>query len=177
MGYKVKRGTTSTDNTIKEMLVSFFKRLVALLIILTRNGWYWVIFFFDFSMINFPVFAIAADDVIAFIKGFYAEHGIWATLGFIGFICLAVWALGEEAKRKERTKRYDETNDEIRKEGKECKSAHIRKQYFERKFLKALFWTGFVLVFFLSVVAIVRVSNVGTDQAEAKQSSTRRKES
>ena len=32
------------------------------------------------------------------------EHGIWATLGFIGFICLAVWALGEEAKRKERRK-------------------------------------------------------------------------
>ena len=38
------------------------------------------------------------------LKGFMLEHGIWATLGFIGFICLAVWALGEEAKRKERRK-------------------------------------------------------------------------
>ena len=103
VGYKVKRGTTSTDNTIKEMLVSFFKRLIALLIVLTVMvglGYFLLRFFY----VNFPVFAIAADDVIAFIKGFYAEHGIWATLGFIGFICLAVWALGEEAKRKERRK-------------------------------------------------------------------------
>ena len=61
-------------------------------------------FLLRFFYVNFPVFAIAADDVIVFIKGFYAEHGIWATLGFTGFICLAVWAFGEEAKRKERRK-------------------------------------------------------------------------
>ena len=103
MGYKVKRGTTSTDYTIKEMLFSFFKRLVVLLIILTLMlvmGYFLFQFFYD----KFPVFAVAADDVIAFIKGFYAEHGIWATLGFIGFICLAVWSLGEEARRKEQRK-------------------------------------------------------------------------
>ncbi|WP_338473305.1 hypothetical protein R4Z10_21395 (plasmid) [Niallia sp. XMNu-256] len=101
MGYKVKRGTTSTGNTIKEMITSFFKRLIAVLIILTVMvvlGYFLLQFFYA----NFPVFAIAADDVIAFVKGFYAKHGLWATLGFIGLICLAVWALGEEAKRKER---------------------------------------------------------------------------
>ena len=85
-----------------------------------------------FFYVNFPVFAIAADDVIVFIKGFYAEHGIWATLGFIGFICLAVWAFGEEAKRKERTKRDDESNDEIRKEGKNAK-AHVSENHISKK--------------------------------------------
>ena len=43
------------------------------------------------------------------------------------------------------------------------------KTIFRKKVFKGLFWTGFVLVFFLSVVAIVRVSNFDTDQAEAKQ--------
>jgi 4-hydroxybenzoate polyprenyltransferase len=103
VGYKVKRGPTSTDSTIKEMLVSFFKRLVAVFIILAVMvilGY----FLFRYFYLQFPVFTIAADDVIAFIKGYYAEHGIWATLGFIGFICIAVWAWGEEAKRKERRK-------------------------------------------------------------------------
>lgn len=103
MGCKVKRGSTSSDNTIKEMLVSFLKRLLAFLIILALiavAGY----FLFQFAYSEFPPFAEAADDVIAFIKSFYAEHGIWATFGFIGFVCIAVWALGEEAKRKERRK-------------------------------------------------------------------------
>ena len=43
------------------------------------------------------------------------------------------------------------------------------KTIFRKKVLKCLFWTGFALVFFLSVVAIVRVSNLDTNQAEAKQ--------
>ena len=43
------------------------------------------------------------------------------------------------------------------------------KTIFRKKVLKGLFWTGFALVFFLSVVAIVRVSNLDTNQAEAKQ--------
>ena len=43
------------------------------------------------------------------------------------------------------------------------------KTIFRKKVLKGLFWTGFALVFFLSVVAIVRVSNFDTNQAEAKQ--------
>ena len=62
-----------------------------------------------------------------------------------------------------------ESNDEIRKEGELCKNARIRKPVFRKKVLKGLFWTGFALVFFLSVVAIVRVSNLDTNQAEAKQ--------
>lgn len=43
------------------------------------------------------------------------------------------------------------------------------KTVLRKKLFKGTFWTGFVLVFFLSVVAIVRVGNAGTDQAEAKQ--------
>ena len=43
------------------------------------------------------------------------------------------------------------------------------KTIFRKKILKGLFWTGFALVFFLSAVAIVRVSNLDTNQAEAKQ--------
>ena len=43
------------------------------------------------------------------------------------------------------------------------------KTVLRKKVLKGTFWTGFVLVFFLSVVAIVRVCNAGTNQAEAKQ--------
>jgi len=43
------------------------------------------------------------------------------------------------------------------------------KTIFRKKVLKGLFWTGFALVFFLSAVAIVRVSNLDTNQAEAKQ--------
>lgn len=43
------------------------------------------------------------------------------------------------------------------------------KTIFRKKVLKGLFWTGFALVFFLSVVAMVRVSNFDTNQAEAKQ--------
>ena len=37
-------------------------------------------------------------------KGFYAEYGIWATRRVYRFICLSVWAMGEEAGRKERRK-------------------------------------------------------------------------
>lgn len=111
VGYKVKRGPTSTDSSIKDMIVSFFKRLIAVLIVLALMvilGY----FLFRYFYLHFPVFTVAADDAIAFIKGFYAENGIWATLGFIGFICIAVWALGEEAKRKERRK---ETMNQIMK--------------------------------------------------------------
>ena len=43
------------------------------------------------------------------------------------------------------------------------------KTVFRKKVFKGLFWTGFVLVFFLSVIAIVRVSNFDTNPVEAKQ--------
>ncbi|GIN41490.1 hypothetical protein [Heyndrickxia oleronia] len=61
-------------------------------------------FLFQFAYDKFPAFATAADDVIKLVKSFYAEYGLWATIGAIGFICMAVWALGEELKRKERWK-------------------------------------------------------------------------
>lgn len=101
MSYKVKRGSAATGNTIKEMLVSFLKRLVVVLIIFTLIvvvGY----FLFQYFYHQFPPFAEAADDVIRLLKGFYSDHGIWATLGLIIFIFIAVWALGEEANRKER---------------------------------------------------------------------------
>lgn len=103
MAYKVKRGSTPTDNTIKEMLIGFIRRIVVVVIVLALMvaiGY----FLFKFAYDKFPAFATAADDVIKLIKGFYAEHGLWTTLGMIGFICIAVWALGEEAKKKERRK-------------------------------------------------------------------------
>jgi 4-hydroxybenzoate polyprenyltransferase len=103
VGYKVKRGSTPTESSIKEMLLSFIRRLVVVVIIMAvmvAIGY----FLFQFAYDAFPAFAIAADDVVFFVRGFYAEHGIWATLGMLGFICLAVWAFGEEAKRKDRRK-------------------------------------------------------------------------
>jgi 4-hydroxybenzoate polyprenyltransferase len=85
------------------MLLNFIRRLVVAIIILALMvaiGY----FLFQFAYDKFPAFAVAADDVIDFVKGFYAKNGIWATLGLIVFVCMAVWALGEEAKRKERRK-------------------------------------------------------------------------
>jgi hypothetical protein len=101
LGYKVKRGSVPTDNTIKDMLLSFIRRIVVAVIILAfmvTIGY----FLFRFAYDKFPAFAVAADDVIDFVKGFYAKNGIWATFGLIVFVCMAVWAFGEEAKRKER---------------------------------------------------------------------------
>lgn len=43
------------------------------------------------------------------------------------------------------------------------------KTVLRKKIMKGIFWTGFVLALFLSVVAIVRISNDGVDQAAAKQ--------
>lgn len=103
VGYKVKRGSTPTDSSIKEMLLSFIRRIVVVFIVLAvmvAIGY----FLFQFSYEKFPAFATAADDVIKIVKDFYAEHGLWATLGAIGFICLAVWAFGEEMKKKESRK-------------------------------------------------------------------------
>ncbi|MGO0715748.1 hypothetical protein P5408_024600 (plasmid) [Bacillus subtilis] len=103
MGYKVKRGSISTENTIKDMLLSFFKRLVVAFVILALiavAGY----FLFQFAYTEYPPFAEAADDVISWLKDFYSKHGVWATLGLILFFCIAVWALGEEAKKKEQRK-------------------------------------------------------------------------
>ena len=46
------------------------------------------------------------------------------------------------------------------------------KTIFRKKVFKGTFWAGFVLALFLSVVAIVRISNDGADQAVAKQVQT-----
>ncbi|MFJ7747513.1 hypothetical protein [Peribacillus sp. NPDC097295] len=111
MAYKVKRGTRPADHTIKEMLFRFMKRLLfvlVILIIMFGVGY----FLFQFAYDEFPVFASAADDVIMLVKGFYGKHGFWATIGVIGFISLAVWALGEESRRKERRR---ETMDDMMK--------------------------------------------------------------
>lgn len=103
MGYKVKRGSVSTNDTIKDMLSAFFKRLVVAVIILVLMAAI-AYFFFQFAYDKVPAFAVAADDVIAFIQDFYAKNGILATLGLIGFVCVSIWALGEEVRRKEQKK-------------------------------------------------------------------------
>lgn len=107
----MKRGTRPADHTIKEMLFGFMKRVLFVLVILVLmfTAGYFV---FQFAYGEFPVFASAADDVIMLVKGFYGKHGLWATIGITGFICLAVWALGEEARRKERRR---ETMDDMMK--------------------------------------------------------------
>lgn len=103
MGYKVKRGSTPTENSIKEMLLSLIKRLavvMSIMAVMVAIGY----FLFQFAYDAFPAFAAAADDVVFFVREFYVEYGVWTTLGMFGFICLAVWAFGEEAKRKDRQK-------------------------------------------------------------------------
>ncbi|AIE61706.1 conjugal transfer protein [Bacillus methanolicus] len=48
------------------------------------------------------------------------------------------------------------------------KKREYPKTVFRKKIIKGIFWTGFFSVLFLSVVAIVRVGNAGTSQAEAE---------
>lgn len=101
MGYKVKRGSGSSEPIIREFLLSFLKRLMALLIVLgliIGVGYFLLKLAYD----RFPAFQAAADDVMGWVQRFYVEHGIWATTGVIIFICLGVWAMGEETRRKER---------------------------------------------------------------------------
>lgn len=103
MGYKVKRGPTPTNGTIKEMLTGFMKRMIVVLVLIVAMmlvGY----FLFQFAYKEVPVFADAADDVSRWFKGFYKEYGIWATVGLILFICISIWAMGEEARKKERRK-------------------------------------------------------------------------
>lgn len=103
MGYKVKRGSSPTGPTIKNVLLQFMKRLLATFIILALMmilGY----FLFHFAYVKFHGFAEAADDVIRVVKNFYSKHGIWITIGAFIFVCLSVWALGEEWRRKERRK-------------------------------------------------------------------------
>lgn len=103
LGYKVKRGAKGTGSTVKEMVLEFSKKILAMLIILVLMA---VVgyFLFQFAYDRYPVFAGAADDVIGGVKSFYSKHGIWATLGMIVLVCVGVWAIGEEARKKERRK-------------------------------------------------------------------------
>lgn len=48
------------------------------------------------------------------------------------------------------------------------KKREYPKTILRKKLIKGAFWTGFALVLFLSVVAIVRVGNAGAGQAETK---------
>jgi len=101
VGYKVKRGSSAANHTIKEMLLGFFKRFLVVVIVLTVMVAI-AYFLLHLAYEKFPVFATAADQVIKLIKDFYVENGLWTTIGVFVFICIAVWALGEELKRKER---------------------------------------------------------------------------
>lgn len=103
LGYKVKRGSAGSENVIGGMLVGFLKRLVGTLIILMIIGAVGY-FLFQFAYNQYPPFAEAVNDVIGWLKSFYSKNGIWATLGLIIFLCIAVWAFGEEMQRKERRK-------------------------------------------------------------------------
>lgn len=59
---------------------------------------------FQIAYSNVPIFAEAADDVISWLGAFYQNYGLWATVGLIIFAIAAIWALGEEAKKRERRK-------------------------------------------------------------------------
>ena len=48
------------------------------------------------------------------------------------------------------------------------KKREYPKAVLRKKLIKGAFWTGFFLVLFLSVVAIVRVGNANPRQAEAE---------
>ncbi|KML32372.1 hypothetical protein ABER02_18265 [Rossellomorea marisflavi] len=101
MGYKVKRGSGSSQPVIREFVLSVLKRLIGLLVVvgLMAGVGYLLL---RMAYHRYPAFQAAADDVLGWVQGFYADHGIWATIGIILFVCLAVWAIGEEARRKER---------------------------------------------------------------------------
>lgn len=99
MAYKIKRGSVSADQTIKNMLMDFLKRLSGTILILALIAVAcYLLFRFAYQ---FPPFAEAADDVIGWLKVFYRENGVWATLGLIAFVCVGVWMLGEESRRKD----------------------------------------------------------------------------
>ncbi len=103
VGYKVKRGSTPTGSTIKDMLTAFVRRMIVVIIVLAVMVTIGYVCF-QIAYERFPVFADAADDLLSMIKGFYVKHGLWTTLGVISFICIGVWAIGEETNRKERRK-------------------------------------------------------------------------
>lgn len=103
MGYKVKRGSTPTGSTITEMLASFVRRMIVVIIVLAVMVTIGYVCF-QIAYERFPIFADAADDLLSMIKEFYVKHGLWTTLGVISFICIGVWAIGEETNRKERRK-------------------------------------------------------------------------
>ena len=63
VGYKVKRGPTPTNGTMKEMLTGFMKRLIVVFILIVAMGWIGY-FLFEIWFKEVPVFADAADDVI-----------------------------------------------------------------------------------------------------------------
>ncbi len=100
MGYKVKRGSTFTSN-MKEALQRFLKRLVTMVIIfglVAAVGYFLLQYAYD----NYPPFASAASQIIDWMKAFYAEYGLWATVGLIAVFFVVIWALDEEANRKGR---------------------------------------------------------------------------
>lgn len=100
MAYKVKRGKNPTGGTLKEMLVSFARNLTFVLIIMSAIGAAGY-FLLQFAYDTYPPFAKASDDVIYTVQSFYREHGLWTTAGMFLFICLCVWAFGEESRRRD----------------------------------------------------------------------------
>jgi large-conductance mechanosensitive channel len=103
LAYHVKRGGEQKvpGTSFKGILVSMIKRLMVVLIIMALiSGLAYIGFQIAYS--NVPIFAEAADDVIAWLGAFYQHYGLWATVGLIIFAIAAVWALGEEAKKRER---------------------------------------------------------------------------
>jgi predicted membrane protein len=101
----VKRGgeQKTSGTTFEDMVLNVVRRFLVFLSILTLFG---VLAYIGFKITyrNVPIFAEASDDVIAWLSVFYQHYGLWATIGVIIFAVAAVWALGEEAKKRERRK-------------------------------------------------------------------------
>ncbi|MFU8692728.1 hypothetical protein ACNA6I_23220 (plasmid) [Rossellomorea sp. FS2] len=75
MGYKVKRGSGSSQPVIREFVLSVLKRLIGLLVVvgLMAGVGY---FFLRMAYYRYPAFQAAADDVLGWVQGFYAHRDL-----------------------------------------------------------------------------------------------------
>lgn len=103
VGYKVKRGARPTDSSIKEIVRKGIQRLAFFLIMVAVSGVF-LYFAYQYAYHHLDPFREAADDVWTWIHVFYAKHGVWATVGLVVAILMAIWALGEEGRRRDRRK-------------------------------------------------------------------------
>lgn len=97
MGYNVKDDHPGIGGVLKGLLARFIK-----LVVFAVLGCGLLYGLFAFLYHQFPEVQHAMDQLIALFRPIYDQYGIWAVLGVIVFVIAAVWALGDELRRKER---------------------------------------------------------------------------